>query len=271
MSDPHFPPAVPPAALLWLPALGVPARKYERLAAALETRGIACHLHEWRGTGSHPLRAGRGVDWGYRELLEEDIAAALATLRAAHPGRAVLAGGHSIGGQFAVLAAALHGGIDGLVAVGSGVPDWRLFPPPLRWLVGGFGHLLPPLTRLVGHYPGERLRFAGREAGQLMRDWASTVRYGHYDRLRGLPDDLGARLRRVEAPMLGIHLAGDRLVPAAAFDALAAATATRALRRERLDAGQLGVPADHFTWMRAPQAVADTLARWWAAPCALSP
>ena len=254
-----------PAVLLWLPALGVPARKYERLSTALEARGIACRVHEWRGTGTHPLRAGRETDWGYCELLEEDIAGALTALRVEHPGRAVLAGGHSIGGQFAVLAAALHGGIDGLVAVGSGVPDWRLFPAPLRWLVCGFGHALPPLTRWIGHYPGERLRFAGREAGQLMRDWASTVRHGHYDRLAGLPTDFSARLRQVEAPMLGIHLTADWLVPAAAFDALAAATATRSLRKARLDEAQLGVPADHFAWMRSPQAIADTLAQWWRA------
>jgi len=270
MSNAHpAPPSL--AALLWLPALGVPARKYERLAAALATRGITCRLHEWRGTGTHPLRAGRQVDWGYRELLEEDIAGALAALRAEHPGRAVLVGGHSIGGQFAVLAAALHDGIDGLVAVGSGVPDWRLFPAPLRWLVGGFGYALPPLTRWIGHYPGEGLRFAGREAGQLMRDWASTVRHGHYDRLAGLPADFSSRLRRVEAPVLGIQLAADWLVPAAAFDALAAATATRSLQRARLDATQLGVPADHFAWMRAPQAVADTLAQWWRAEGRVSP
>lgn len=258
-------PILPRAALYWLPALGMPARKYERLAQALAGHGIACQLHEWRGTGTHPLRAGRGTDWGYRELLEEDLAQGLTALRQTHPGLPILAGGHSIGGQFAVLAAALHGGIDGLVAVGSGVPYWRLFPAPLRWVVGGFGHALSPLTRLLGHYPGDRLRFAGREAGQLMRDWASTVRNGHYDALAGLPSDFSARLRRVQAPMLGVHLVEDRLVPEAALSALAAATAARSVQQVRLDATTLGLPADHFAWMRSPQAVADTLAHWWHA------
>ncbi len=251
-------------ALLWFPALGVPARKYDRFADELATAGIACRVHEWRGTGTHPARASRAVDWGYRDLLQEDIAAELAQWRAANPGRPLLAGGHSIGGQFAVLAAALHGGVDGLVVVGSGVPHWRLFPSPLRWLVAGFGHALPPLTRLVGHYPGEALRFAGREAGQLMRDWAGTVRRGDYDGLAGLPDDLSARLRRVEAPMLGIRLASDRLVPAASLRALFDATRARSVTERVLDRQALGVADDHFAWMRAPAAVATEVARWWA-------
>lgn len=142
------------AALVWLPALGVPARKYDRLGAALAARGIALGVHEWRGTGAHPARPSRRHDWGYRELLVEDIPATRSALSAAHPGLPLLYGGHSIGAQFAVLAAALHGGAEGLVAVCSGVPHWRLFPTPLRWLVGVFGHALPPLTRAVGSYPG---------------------------------------------------------------------------------------------------------------------
>ena len=252
------------AALLWLPALGVPARKYERLSAHLAARGIALGIHEWRGTGAHPARPSRRHDWGYRELLVEDIPATRAALAAAHPGLPVLYGGHSIGAQFAVMAAALHGGAAGLVAVGSGVPHWRLFPGPLRWLVGAFGHVLPPLTRAVGTYPGHRLGFAGREAGQLMRDWAQTVRRGHYDGLPGLPERLGERIAALDPPFLGLRLADDRLVPAASLRALVTATGSVVSEERVLDATQLGVAADHFAWMREPRAVADAIAGWWS-------
>lgn len=254
----------PRAALLWLPALGVPARKYERLAVALAVQGIALGVHEWRGTGAHPARPTRRHDWGYRELLLEDIPATRAALVAAHAGVPVLYGGHSIGAQFAVMAAALHGGAEGLVAVGSGVPHWRLFPRPLRWLVGAFGHALPPLTRVAGCYPGHRLGFAGREAGQLMRDWAQTVRRGHYDGLHGLPERLGDRIAALDQPFLGLRLAQDRLVPAASLQALIAATGTRSASESVLCAEQLGVPADHFAWMREPRAVAEAIAGWWS-------
>lgn len=260
MSDSLFSARV---ALLWLPALGVPARKYDRFASALAAHGIALAIHEWRGTGAHPERPSRRNDWGYRELLLEDIPATCAAVMARYPGVPLLYGGHSIGAQFAVMAAALHGGPEGLVAVGSGVPHWRLFPSPLRWLVGAFGHVLPPLTHVVGHYPGHRFRFAGREAGQLMRDWAQTVRRGHYDGLRGLPERLGERIAALDLPFLGLRLADDRLVPAASSQALIAATGTRRASERLLGAADLGVAADHFAWMREPRAVADAIAGWW--------
>lgn len=253
----------PRAALLWLPALGVPARKYERLASRLADHGIASQLHEWRGTGEHAARASRRVDWGYRELLLEDIPQSLRVLRERHPGLPVLVGGHSIGAQFAVMAAALHGGASGLVAVGSGVPHWRHFAPPLRWLIAGFGLALPPLTRAVGFYPGEHLRFSGREAGQLMRDWAQTVRQGHYDGLRGLPENLGERLAALELPFLGLRLSDDRLVPEGSLKALIATTRSAAVRERVLDAAALGTKPDHFAWMREPSAVAREVGGWW--------
>lgn len=251
------------AALLWLPALGVPARKYERLAGRLAEHHIATHLHEWRGTGEHPARASRHHDWGYRELLLEDIPQSLRLLRERHPAAPVLLGGHSLGAQLGVLAAALHGGVAGLVAIGSGVPHWRHFAPPLRWLIAGFGHGLPLLTRIVGFYPGEQLRFAGREAGQVMRDWAQTVRRGHYDGLHGLPEHVGERLAALELPFLGLRLSADCLVPEASLQALFATTRSAAVRECVLDAVALGTKPDHFAWMREPDAVAREIAGWW--------
>lgn len=253
----------PRAALLWLPALGVPARKYERLASVLADSGIVCQLHEWRGTGRHPLRASRSQDWGYRELLLEDIPTSLAELRVRHPGLPLLLGGHSIGAQFAVLGAALHGGVAGLVGIGSGIPHWRLFSSPQRWLVAGFAHALPILTRVLGYYPGDRLGFAGREAGQLMRDWAQTVRRGHYDGLPGLPERFGERLVALDLPFLGLCLGADQLVPLASQQALIATTRSRAVRERVLDAATLGTVPDHFAWMREPAAVAHEIAVWW--------
>ena len=80
-------PERPAAALLWLPALGVGARHYLPFAQALAARGVATFLHEWRGAGSSSLRAGRDCDWGYRELLELDIATSADAVRRACPAR----------------------------------------------------------------------------------------------------------------------------------------------------------------------------------------
>lgn len=250
-------------ALIWLPALGVPARKYQRFAEALAAQGISSLLHEWRGTGAHAARASRSVDWGYRELLEVDIPESAAALRAAHPDVPLVFAGHSIGGQFAALAAALDGDAAGVVPVASGVPNWRLFPSPLKWVIAGFGHALPPITHTVGHYPGEWFRFAGREAGQLMRDWSGTVRRGHYNALKGLPSDFDTRLAALRLPVLGLRFDRDSLVPAASLEALVGALGGQRKEIRSFDAEALGVPANHFAWMRQPERVAEAVGTWW--------
>src|SRR5487761_1542209 len=71
--------------LYWLPAMGISARHYLPLAEALAAHGVALAVHEWRGIGSSNRRAGRACDWGYRELLQDDLPAGLAALRARWP------------------------------------------------------------------------------------------------------------------------------------------------------------------------------------------
>src|SRR3954466_6551854 len=61
------------ASLLWVPALGGAARHYEPLAPALNAQGFWLGLQEWRGLGSSDRRASRQSDWGYRELLTDDL------------------------------------------------------------------------------------------------------------------------------------------------------------------------------------------------------
>ena len=253
----------PSARLLWLPALGVPARKYLRFAGLLAERGIVVGIHEWRGTGDCARRPSRRDDWGYREWLGEDVPASAEALRQGFPDTVPFIGGHSLGGQMAVLAAALGVPAEGVAIIASGVPHWRLFPSwRQRAAVGGFGAVLPLLTRSVGHYPGHRLGFAGREAGQLMRDWAATVRRGHYRGLRGLPGDLPERVAGLDVPLLGLRYVRDWLVPEASLEALLRATSARSIERHTLDDAAAGTRADHFAWMREPAATAGRVADW---------
>ena len=208
-------PARPRAGLLWLPALGVAARHYLPLAAALAQQGVAVAVHEWRGLGSSDRRAGRRCDWGYRELLTLDIPASRAAAGATCPGLPWLLGGHSLGAQLAALAVARAPATAvGLIAVAGGVPDWRTFPPAWRLPLRSLYFSAPLLARLFGHYPGRRLRFAGNEARGVIADWAASGARGRYA-AHGLDDDLQAALAALRLPVLG--LADDRLVPAASL------------------------------------------------------
>lgn len=248
------------AGLLFLPALGVPARKYDAFALALAARGFAVALHEWRGIASSSVRASRRRDWGYAELLGLDLPATLAALDPALPWSF---GGHSLGGQFAAMAAAIEPArCAGLVLAATGVPDRRTFAGTRRLGIGAFARALSPLTRLVGHYPGERLGFAGREAGGLMRDWAATVLSGRYLAYGG-DEPLDAKLGRLRQPTLALHFSHDWFVPEASLQGLIEKLGDGPRRLERFDDARLGARADHFRWMRSPDAVAGAIADWW--------
>lgn len=252
-------PASARGGLVFLPALGVPAAKYDAFTEALAGHGIASAVPEWRGTGSSRHRAGRDSDWGYTELLGHDLPTVLDALAA---DTRWCFGGHSLGGQLAAMLAARYPErCAGLALVATGVPDWRSYRGGKRWGIAGFAHALPLLTRIVGHYPGERLGFAGREAGGLMRDWSRTVRRGRYADYGGV-GDLEAAMARLSCPALGIHFEHDALVPEKTLHRLLDRLGPGPRRIEHFDAGRLGTQADHFRWMREPAAVAATVADW---------
>lgn len=248
--------------VLFLPALGVTARKYEAWSAALAERGIASAAHEWRGAGSSSVRASRHEDWGYRTLLEDDIPASLAAARAACPGLRWVIAGHSLGGQFACLFSAIHPGeVAGAAFVASGSPYWRTFPPRQRWLLRLVPLAIGLVTWLVGHYPGRRLGFAGDEARTLMREWARSSRGFYANYVEGV--DSEARLAAYDGPLFCAHLSEDRLCPMASLEWLLGK-----LRKARLTRVEL-TPADfdsgranHFSWLWEPGPVAERMAGW---------
>lgn len=254
-------PAAPRLRVLWLPALGVSARHYLPLAEALAGRGAAVFLHEWRGAGSSNLRAGRDCDWGYRELLAEDIPASVAAMREALPGVATTRlGGHSLGGQLASCSIALQPGYaQGLWLVGSGAPYWRAFPAPLRWGLPLVYRVLPWLARRAGALPGRRLGFGGNEARGVIHDWARTGLAGRYA-ARDLDVDLASAMARARPEVSAVVLADDWMAPESSLRFLLGAMPGARASISRLSAAELGTAADHFSWMREPSAVAGLLA-----------
>jgi predicted alpha/beta hydrolase len=245
--------------LYWLPAMGMPARHYLPLAQALAARGISTALHEWRGIGSSDRRASRRFNWGYREVLECDIPAAMASLREYVGASPCWIGGHSLGGQVACLYASQHPAeFNALALVASGSPYWRRFAH--GWTIGVGYALAPALASLMGYFPGRRLGFGGNEAQRLIADWARSGRHGVYA-ASGMRVDLEHDLAKLDCPVLGLRLRDDWLAPAASLDWLLSkmphAPATRVvLANDALD----GQRADHFGWMKAPAAVAAQIA-----------
>lgn len=254
-------PAEPLAALLWLPALGIAARHYLPFAEALAARGVAVFLHEWRGHGSSDQRAGRNIDWAYRALLTTDLPASIERIRQQFPTLPKIVGGHSLGGQLAACLLALQQqAAERLWLVASGSPFWRVYPRPRKWLLPLSYRFLPWLADRNGSLPGRSIGFGGKEARGVMRDWARTGLSGRYAG-KGMDIDLETALGGVRADTDAVLLADDWLAPRASLDFLLAKMRPGDVRVETLDTNLLGERADHFAWMKRPDAVAAALAK----------
>lgn len=252
-------PQQPRARLLWLPALGVAARHYLPFAKTLAASGIAVFVHDWRGNGSSNLRPSRGVDWGYRELLNLDLPATEATIASRCTSVARIVGGHSLGGQLACCRLAVSPqSAHHLWLVASGAPYWRAFPPRTRWWLPLVYRFLPWLAEKRGFLPGHSIGFGGRESRSLIRDWALTGLSGRYA-AQGIDADLEAGMAALELDVHAVTMAEDWLAPSAALAFLLSKLHRASKRIQVLDAERLGTDADHFAWMKRPDAVVEVL------------
>ncbi len=252
-------PPQPRASVLWLPALGVAAWHYLPLAEALAARGIAVFLHEWRGNGSSSLRASREVDWGYREILTQDIRCSHAAMAGHGDAPTRIIGGHSIGAQLAACYLALHPqAFQTLWLVASGSPYWRNFPTPKRYLFPLAFQFVPWIADRHGLLRGRRYGFGGDEARTLTRDWASVGLSNRYA-AAGMEIDLEAELSKLTVDAHGVLLAQDWFAPRRSMQALLDKLPHARARISVLDDRELGVRADHFAWMKQPGAVVEAL------------
>jgi len=252
-------PADPQACLLWLPALGVAARHYLPFAEALAAKGVAVFLQEMRGNGSSNLRPSRQVDWGYRHILTLDIARSHAAMLEHCAATQRVIGGHSIGAQFAACYLGLHpDAFDRLWLVASGSPYWRTFPAPKRYVFPFAFQFVPWIADRRGVFHGRRFGFAGDEARSLMRDWANVGLSNRYAPA-GMQVDLEQALSRVKARIDAVLLKDDWFAPRRSMQALLDKMPQAQATLRILDRAALGTNADHFAWMKQPQAVATTL------------
>jgi len=257
----QLPACTPRCVMYWLPALGVSARQYLPLAQVLAEAGVAMAIHEWRGIGSSNRRAGRHQNWGYRELLQDDLPAGLAVVRERLPHQDLLLGGHSLGGQLASLYAAMHpDAAGGLVVAASGSPYWRQYRHG-AWILLAYA-AAPWLARLVGYLPGRRIGFGGNEARGVIDDWARSGRTGRYAAV-GMADDLEQRLGRLQLPLLALRFTDDWLGPEASLSWLLGKMPRAQVERQLMTSSDMdGRPADHFGWMKTPQPVAERIVAW---------
>lgn len=247
------------AALVFVPALGTPARVYARFGEALAAHGFGVLVVEHRGVGRSAITAARGEDWGYANLVDVEVARAVATARETWPGQPLWLGGHSLGGHLALMHQARHAdaAADGLLLIASGAPYWRRYPGAMAWITRGFGRVVHAASLGLGYFPGHRLGFGGRQPASLMLDWASFLETGR-PMARGWADGAWRdALSTLQRQTLALHIPGDRYAPPASIEHLLALTAIQ----PRVETADYEGSPGHFGWLKQPGPVVERMAR----------
>lgn len=259
------PPELPPEApiALLVPAMGVEARFYRRLAQPLAQRRIRLVISELRGHGRSDVRPGRHLDFGYASMIEHDLPAAVDAIEARFPDAERWLLGHSLGGQLSALFCATHPDrVAAFVTVAACSIHWRAYPGHLQLPILISTQLAAVIARSLGSFPGHRLGFAGHEAQGVIRDWARQARSGRY-RLSGSGIDYERVLAGCTTPGLLLSLQGDEaFAPPSAVAHLASKLPPRCVHRHLEDRALSELPRTHFDWVRTPGVVLDAVIPW---------
>jgi predicted alpha/beta hydrolase len=243
-------------AMIVLPALGVPARFYAPLLREWlrdDNPNVAVVVADFIAGDVRPNPNATSGRTGFASLVEGCIKSIFDTVAESLPEAAPVLAAHSLGGQLGMIAAARYAPQVPVVLTAAGSAEHRCFPGLRRWAGLFGGQAIGLVSRVAGHWPGDRLGplgFGGRQPGQLMLDWAYTVRTGKYRAATG-SFDYEAALGEYRGNVLAITMTGDLLAPWPATAALLAKTNAATVTRQAYTPSRgAGKPGPHFTWVK---------------------
>lgn len=199
-------------------AIGVPQRFYRHFAQYLADQGLTTITFDYRGmfqSGPRPKspQADDVESWG-----KLDLAAVIDWAHARFTPQRLFLVGHSMGGKvlaFAPNADRVNAVVT--ITVGSGYYGHH---PRFSFLLALLWYLIVPgLTRLVGYFPGKRLRIVGDLPKGVALQWSRWCRHRDY-----LIDETGQPFSgpfgKITCPILSFSFEDDKLLSRKAIEAL---------------------------------------------------
>lgn len=249
--------------ILLFPAMGVEADYYQPFAQSLCNQGLHVITADLRGHGHFDLRPSNAVDFGYHEMIHFDYLKVFEIAKQTFPGSPRFLLGHSLGGQIGGLFLSLHPKLaQGLVLVASCNVYYKGWKGKGQYRILPFTQLTPIISRIVGHFPGKYLGFAGREARTVMKDWAYNARTGNY-KLENNSNDFEKEMAALEIPILSLTIKKDWMAPRLAADYLCDKFKSSKVDRRDIGAEDAGLKkVSHFSWVKQPDYFAREIIDW---------
>jgi predicted alpha/beta hydrolase len=249
------------AGVLIVPAMGVDQRYYAPFASWLAEQGYFVTAFDYRGTGgSRPPQfrdSLRGFEADVRTWATQDVPAMVDFAAERVPGRRLLWVGHSLGGQILGLVPNRER-VQAMVTVACGSGYWLHNSPKLRATVWWLWFFMVPLSiRLLGYFPGRRLKKIGDLPAGVMRQWRAWCLDREY--VVGVEGD-GVRrdYATLTTPILSLSFADDEYMSARNIESIHSFYAAAPREMKRLHPRDVGVERiGHFGFFR--RALADSL------------
>ncbi len=237
-------PPAPKAMILFTPALGIRGSYYQPLQPYFEQLGYLFRINELRGTNGRP--PGRKFDFGYAELINEDMKGQVEQLKSLHGDVPLVLAGNSLGGQLSVLFAAKYPDlVAGLLLVATPSPYWKYYDLKRSLALRASAWVIPLSGVLLGYFPGTVLGIGGREARGVMRDWKALALHDRFA-VAGDDFDFEAALASLVVPVLSIRDTTDALAPEGAVNAILRRLVSAPLERKEISG------FGHTRWARDP-------------------
>jgi predicted alpha/beta hydrolase len=244
------PAGAPRAAVLIVPAMGVPQSYYRAFAAWLAREGFLAATFDYRGMGASrhaPLRELRAdiLDWA-----QLDTAAVLEALAARAPQLPLYWVGHSLGGQILPFVPNRER-VAKVITVATGSGYWRENARPGRWLAALLWHLFVPLlTPLFGYFPGRRLRMVADLPRGVIEQWRRWC--FHPDYAAGAEPGARERYAAVTTPIVSLSFTDDEYMSARNVESIHGFYARAPRRMKRFAPQSEGLRRiGHFGFFRA--------------------
>ena len=243
------------AAVLIVPAMGVPQRFYADFAEWLVSQGHAVMSFDYRGVGeSRPAQMKgslRGLQADINTWAEQDTSAALAWLDARVSEQTPIHWlGHSLGGQIFGMVPN-RDRVSRVVTIGVGTGYWLRNAAKARAYVWWLWFVVAPLAmKLHGYFPGKRLRKVGDLPLGVMQQWRRACLNRDY--LVGVGGEkMRADYAAITTPILSLSFTDDEYMSARNTADMHAFYATAPRDMRRIAPQDIGVKRiGHFGFFR---------------------
>lgn len=252
------PQRAPRAAVLIVPAMGVPQSYYRAFAAWLAGQGLVAATFDYRGMGESRRGPLRGLRADILTWARQDCAAMVEAAAAQAPGAPLYWIGHSLGGQILPFLPNRER-VARMITVGTGSGYWRENARPLKPMAWLLWHVVVPLlVPLFGYFPGARLRMVGDLPRGVIEQWRRWCLDPDY--AAGAEPDARELYAAVRTPIVSLSFTDDEFMSARNTESIHGFYANAPRRMKRLAPADAGVARiGHFGFFR------EGLARLWAA------